>query len=122
MFGVSVIQFVFFSFAFPLRHSHIWLSYGPVLSWIFISPAQHQIHHGTDPKHWDENFGFILIVWDAVFGALFVPKARETLRLGVPNADPRDFSSVPRLYFLPFAKAARWLQRSKRHRSGQTAS
>ena len=122
MFGVNVIQFVFFSFAFQLRHSHIWLSYGPVLSWIFISPAQHQIHHSTDPKHWDKNFGFIFAFWDAVFGALYVPKARETLRLGVANADPRDFSSVPRLYFLPFAKAARWLQRSMRHRSGQTAS
>jgi sterol desaturase/sphingolipid hydroxylase (fatty acid hydroxylase superfamily) len=110
MFGLNVIQFVFFSLAFQLRHSHIWFSYGPVLSWIFISPAQHQIHHSTDPKHWDRNFGFMFAFWDAIFGSLYIPRTRETLHIGVPNADPRDFSSVPKIYFLPFAKAVRWLQ------------
>jgi len=33
-------------------------------------------------------------------------RSREILRLGVPT-DPGDFSSVDKLYFLPFAKAAR---------------
>jgi len=122
MFGLNVVQFVFFSFAFQLRHSHIWLSYGPVLSWIFISPAQHQIHHSTDAKHWDKNFGFMFAFWDAIFGSLYIPRTRETLHIGVPNADPRDFSSVPKIYFLPFAKAVRWLQRSVRQRFGKATS
>lgn len=116
IFGINVIQFTFFSFAFQLRHSHIWLSYGPFLSRIFISPAQHQIHHSTDPKHWDKNFGFMLAIWDGMFGCLYVPKERETLQVGIPGADPHDFSSVAKLYFLPFAKAARFVQAGVRRR------
>ena len=106
IFGVNVVIFAFHMFAFQLRHSHIWLSYGPVMSRLFISPAQHQIHHSLDPKHWSRNYGLIFAVWDGVFGSLYVPRSREILRLGVPT-DPGDFSSVTKLYFLPFAKAAR---------------
>ena len=122
LFEVNVIQFAFFTFAFQLRHSHVWLSYGPVLSWIFISPAQHQIHHSTDPRHWDKNFGFMFAIWDAMFRSLYIPRSRETFRIGAPNADPQDFSSVTRLYFLPFAKAARRVQRGMRQRFGGEAS
>ena len=106
IFGVNVLIFAFHLFAFQLRHSHIWLSYGPILSRIFISPAQHHIHHSLDAKHWSKNYGFIFAVWDGLFGSLYVPRSREILRLGVPS-DSRDFSSVTKLYFLPFAKAAR---------------
>jgi len=111
MLGMNVIQFAYHAFAFQLRHSHIWLSYGPVFSWIFISPAQHQVHHSTDPKHRDKNYGFMLAVWDAIWGSLYIPRARETLHFGVPDADPEDFSTVAKLYFLPFAKAGRWFRR-----------
>ena len=106
IFGVNVVIFAFHLFAFQLRHSHIWLSYGPLMNRIFISPAQHQIHHSLDPKHWSRNYGFIFAVWDGLFGSLYVPRSREILRLGVPT-DPGDFSSVSKLYFLPFAKAGR---------------
>ena len=111
MLGINVVQFAYHAFAFQLRHSHIWLSYGPVLSWIFISPAQHQVHNSTDPKHRDKNYGFMFAFWDAIWGSLYIPGARETLHFGVPDADPQDFSTVSKLYFLPFAKAARWFQR-----------
>ena len=43
IFGVSIFVFVFALSGRHLRHSHIWLSYGPVVSWLLISPAQHQI-------------------------------------------------------------------------------
>lgn len=109
IFGTNIVLFLFFVVAFQLRHSHIWLSYGPILEHIFISPAQHQIHHSTDPKHWNKNYGFVFATWDLLFGSLYVPRHRETIHYGVPGADPQDFSSVAKLYFLPFAKAARTL-------------
>jgi sterol desaturase/sphingolipid hydroxylase (fatty acid hydroxylase superfamily) len=109
IYGVNVVVMVFLLVAFQLRHSHIWLSYGPVLSRIFISPAQHQIHHSVDPRHWDKNYGFTFALWDLAFGSLYVPRSRETIRYGVPGADPRDFDTVAKLYFLPFAKAGRVL-------------
>jgi len=109
IYGINIIIFVFFVVAFQLRHSHIWLSYGPVLEHIFISPAQHQIHHSIDPKHQNKNLGFIFATWDLLCGSLYVPRHRETLQYGIPGANPHDFSSVAKLYFLPFAKAARTL-------------
>lgn len=107
VFGVNVFVFQFFVFAAHLRHSHIWLSYGRVLNHVFISPSQHQIHHSTDPKHMDKNYGYTLAIWDGLIGSLYVPRQRETLQFGLVDADPQDFSSVARLYFLPFQKAMR---------------
>jgi len=109
IFGVNALTFIFFALAFQLRHSHVWLSYGPLLSRIFISPAQHQIHHSQESKHWDKNFGFTFAFWDAWFGSLYVPRSREIIRFGLPYGDPRDFSSICKLYFLPFSKAMKVL-------------
>lgn len=104
LFGVNALTFAFFLTGNVLRHTHIWLSYGPWLSWIFISPAQHQIHHSVDPKHWDKNFGYIFAIWDALFGSLYVPRKRETLRFGLPHLPPEEYSTVPQLYFKPFTR------------------
>jgi sterol desaturase/sphingolipid hydroxylase (fatty acid hydroxylase superfamily) len=107
LYGANVI-FVFVSMlGIPLRHSHVWLSYGPIGNQILISPAQHQIHHSKDPKHWDKNYGLNFAFWDRMFGTLYVPRQRETIEFGVPDSDPADFSTVARLYLLPFAKAGR---------------
>lgn len=87
-----------------LRHSHVWLSYGPVLSRIFISPAQHQIHHSVDPRHVDRNFGGIFAIWDALFGTLYVPRTRETLTVGLADGGHAGLDSVARLYTMPFRR------------------
>jgi sterol desaturase/sphingolipid hydroxylase (fatty acid hydroxylase superfamily) len=105
IFGVNVIILGFFLFGNTLRHSHIWLSYGPVMSRLFISPAQHQIHHSMDPKHWNKNFGYIFAFWDLFSKTLYVPGRQETLEFGVPGYDAADFSTLPRMYLLPFKKA-----------------
>ena len=107
IFGVSVFGFVLALLGTHLRHSHIWLSYGPVLNRVFMSPAHHQIHHSIDSRHWNKNFSVKLAVWDALFGTLYVPREPETLQVGLPDADPCDFTTVRKLYFLPFAKAAK---------------
>lgn len=65
------------------HHSHIWISYGPVLERIFISPAQHQIHHSVDPAHHNRNFGQTLALWDWLFGTLYIIRGHENLRFGL---------------------------------------
>ena len=85
---------------------HVWLSYGPVLSRVFISPAQHQIHHSKAPQHFDKNFGFIFAFWDVWFGSLYVPRAKEHIDVGLPDRQDEAYSSVLRLYALPFARSA----------------
>lgn len=51
-----------------LRHSPIWVPFPPWLERWFISPAQHQIHHGVGTDHL--NIGTWLAVWDRLFGTL----------------------------------------------------
>lgn len=66
-----------------LHHSHVWLSYGPVLERIVISPAQHQIHHSTDPAHYGKNLGNSLALWDWMFGTLYIIRGDERLTFGL---------------------------------------
>ncbi len=115
--GLNVFTFGYYLTVYQLRHSHIWLSFGPIMSHIFVSPAQHQIHHSIERKHWNKNYGFTFAMWDWMFGSLYVPKEREEITFGVPDVNPADFSTVPRLYFLPFAKSFRRLQAMVRARS-----
>lgn len=117
IFGLNIFTFAYYISVYQLRHSHIWLSYGPKMSHIFVSPAQHQIHHSIDRKHWNKNYGFTFAIWDWMFGSLYVPKEREEIKFGVPEVDPADFSTVPRLYFLPFVKSYRRLMTMIKARS-----
>jgi len=41
----------------------------------FNTPSHHRVHHGSNPKQIDTNFGGILIVWDKLFGTF---QAEET--------------------------------------------
>jgi len=91
-----------------LRHSHVWLDYG-LLGYVFISPAQHQIHHSMEPRHIGKNVGFAFAFWDALFGTLYVPKGKETFRMGLGDETDGDWHTVRRMYWWPFTMAARVL-------------
>lgn len=65
------------------HHTHIWISFGPWIERIFISPAQHQVHHSKDPAHFNKNYGQILAVWDWMFGTLYVTQAKENVTFGL---------------------------------------
>jgi hypothetical protein len=73
-FGLHAFIFIY-NLVGNLRHTHVWLSYGPVLSQIFISPAQHQIHHSIEERHWGRNIGFALAIWDRLFATLYIPRS-----------------------------------------------
>ncbi|BCA56842.1 fatty acid hydroxylase [Nitrospira sp. KM1] len=104
VFGIGLFTFAFGLLGHHLQHSHIWLSFGPILSRLYISPAQHQIHHSVDARHRNRNFGVKFAIWDTLFGTLYVPPGRETIQLGVPNQKTVVFTSVTRIYFLPFVR------------------
>lgn len=103
--NVNVLIFAFYLIGYNLRHSHIWLSYPRWLSYILISPAQHQIHHSIDEKHWDRNMGLIFAFWDWVFGTLYVPKGYEKLEYGIKREEPNPFANVVEIYLKPFRMA-----------------
>lgn len=102
LFNLNVFVFLFYLAGYNLRHSHIWVAYPRALSHFLISPAQHQIHHSSDPVHYDRNFGFIFAFWDWFAGTLYVPKGREALDLGLADDEHFAFDSVWQLYARPF--------------------
>lgn len=69
-----------------IRHTHYWISYGPWLSRILISPAMHQIHHSRLARHEGKNLGVIFSFWDSIFGTLYIPKTKERFAIG-PEPD-----------------------------------
>jgi sterol desaturase/sphingolipid hydroxylase (fatty acid hydroxylase superfamily) len=38
------------------------------LEGVLATPANHRVHHGTEPKYLDKNYGQVLIIWDRLFG------------------------------------------------------
>ncbi len=114
LFGINVVYVLFHAAGSNLRHSHIWLSFGPWLSRIFISPAQHQIHHSTAEKHWNKNFGEVLALWDWLFGSLYIPAQRETLEYGVMGAERQEHPTIWDAYLVPFVNAGALVKRGLR--------
>ncbi|MCS6838633.1 MAG: sterol desaturase family protein [Bdellovibrionaceae bacterium] len=72
--GVNAFGYLFNFLGANLRHSQIPLSFG---RWehFFISPRQHQIHHGMSPECYQKNFGVTLAIWDYLLGSLTLSSA-----------------------------------------------
>ncbi len=103
IFGINAVTFLLAVAGSHLRHSHLWLSFGP-LNKIFMSPAHHVIHHSVEARHLDKNFGVKFPFWDALFGTLYEPKRQEALHVGLTEPSFRPFESVTDLYVRPFSE------------------
>ena len=99
--GVNVFVFVFNILGSNLRHSHIGIRYWKWLEYIFISPAQHQLHHSVAFEHHDKNFGAALAVWDWLFGSLHHSVEFETLHLGITKDQKETTHNLKNLYLDP---------------------
>lgn len=91
-----------------VRHTHLKISFGPVVNNIILCPHYHQLHHSTNPKHFDKNFGLMLSVWDRMFGTLHVPEPNESFSFGL-GAESKEYQSTVALYILPLRKIGRLL-------------
>ena len=109
--GVNVAVFVFNVLGSNLRHSHVQLWYPKVVEHLLISPAQHQIHHSTAPRHFDKNYGAVLALWDWLGGSLHLSEPGADIRFGVSERVEAGEHSLKTLYFTPFAESASQLRR-----------
>ncbi len=50
-----------------------------VLSWVFITPNLHHVHHHFELPYTDRNFGDILSIWDRLFGTFARLEASEVV-------------------------------------------
>lgn len=104
VFGANIFLVTFNICGGVLRHSPVWLSFGPTLERYFISPAMHQIHHSENVAHYDKNMGGSLAIWDRMFGTHYIPKGREVEAFGI-GEETQDFRSLGVIYFRPFSRA-----------------
>ena len=89
-----------------VRHTHLKISFGRLVNGVILCPHYHQLHHSTDPRHFDKNFGLLLSIWDRIFGTLHVPEPDESFSFGLGH-ESREYQSTAGLYVLPLRKMAR---------------
>lgn len=98
-----------------LRHTPVWMTYGPTLGKWLISPAHHQLHHSREPRHLGCNRGFDIALWDRLHGTLYVPTGpEEQFAMGLDDGTTAQWQSVRHMLFAPFAGAARVLLGTRR--------
>lgn len=99
-----------------VRHTHFKISFGS-LNNVILCPHWHQLHHSTDPRHYDKNFGLLFSFWDRLFGTLCVPKPDEDFKFGLVDRDVRDYQSLAGLYVMPLKRM--WGHIARRIRPGK---
>jgi sterol desaturase/sphingolipid hydroxylase (fatty acid hydroxylase superfamily) len=103
----NIILVLFIHVYVHLQHSHVWIAFSGWLGRVFVSPAHHQIHHSTNPKHFNRNYGSCLALWDWMFGTLYVPgKEKEKLSFGAAK-DEYPAHTISGELIAPFIRAGR---------------
>ncbi|MEM9622279.1 MAG: sterol desaturase family protein [Pseudomonadota bacterium] len=109
LFGINTVYVLYNFFGANLRHSHVWLSWGKPLSYIFISPAMHQIHH--DPQRMRKNYGEVFAIWDYLFGTLYIPDAKENFTIGLGHDVVNPHQTLWQAYVAPVTRSLTALAR-----------
>ena len=107
--GVNIFVFLFNVLGSNLRHSHIGIRYWKWVEFIFISPAQHQLHHSIAREHHDKNFGAALAIWDWLFGSLHHSVEFDTLELGISKNQKDETHNLKDLYLNPFIEIKNYI-------------
>jgi sterol desaturase/sphingolipid hydroxylase (fatty acid hydroxylase superfamily) len=108
LFAIVVIYLLYRTFTRVnqyLVHSNLTTDYGWIGRWLLVSPNMHRLHHATDPKYFNKNFTFDLVIWDRLFGtyATCDKEAIGAVPLGLdrsPFNSGRSMKCVLRDYFL----------------------
>jgi alkylglycerol monooxygenase len=54
-----------------------------VLEYIFVTPSHHRVHHASNDKYLDKNYGDVLIIWDKLFGTFQKEEDNEPIVYGL---------------------------------------
>lgn len=75
-----------------------------VLRLLIVTPDMHRIHHSTDPRETDSNYGFNLAIWDRLFSTYTeTPRRGETgIEIGLSEWRDSRTASLGWALVLPF--------------------
>lgn len=75
------------------------------LSYLFVTPYMHKVHHHYTQPLTDTNYGNIFAVWDRVFGTFAEVEDTKSLKYGIDtHMDPKENEDVVNLLKIPFQK------------------
>jgi sterol desaturase/sphingolipid hydroxylase (fatty acid hydroxylase superfamily) len=119
LWNIEMVLFILACTIVHLRHTHIKLCATGWLGCIVQSPAHHHIHHSTQKRHYDKNFGYCLSIWDWVFGTLYLPEKGQKIEFGLGYVD-KPLMTIGGSLGLPFMRLPglrRLLKRMKKPES-----
>ncbi len=58
---------------------------------IFNTPSNHRVHHGSNDKYLDKNYGGILMIWDRIFGSYQAEEESVTFGITDPIKTSNPF-------------------------------
>jgi sterol desaturase/sphingolipid hydroxylase (fatty acid hydroxylase superfamily) len=88
LFDDNVLMVLYIYLTAQLQHTQIWIPFTGGWGRVFMSPAHHQLHHSSDPAHFNCNMGASLALWDWLFGSLRLPSAQSPrLKYGASGFD-----------------------------------
>lgn len=98
MYAVMIYQ-TFLVLITGFTHANIslpgWLDKG--LSYVFVSPNMHKVHHHWKQPYTDTNYGAVFSIWDRLLGTFSTMK-REDIKYGLdqyyPNEKDEDFVAL----------------------------
>ncbi len=75
------------------------------LSYIFVTPYMHKIHHHNEQPLTDTNYGNIFAIWDRIFGTFASVEDVSKLTYGIDtHMDPKENDRLGNLLAIPFQK------------------
>jgi sterol desaturase/sphingolipid hydroxylase (fatty acid hydroxylase superfamily) len=78
-----------------------------LIEFVFNTPSAHRVHHGTNPKYLDKNYGNLLMIWDRMFGTY--QREEEEVIFGLTQNIKTQ--NPIKLAFSPFATLFRQLKK-----------
>lgn len=85
------------TFSEAIQHARLDWTFGRA-GGVLVSPVFHAVHHSTDEREYNGNYGLLFSIWDRAFGT-FV-SAPKPLRYGVDGMDVPE--SLPAQFLHPF--------------------
>ena len=103
--GLVMLYQTISAFFAALTHANIqmpsWID--KPLSWIFVTPHFHKIHHHYVQPHTDSNYGNIFSIWDHLFRTTSYVEVMDDLIYGIDtHMSPEEHSSIKNLLMIPF--------------------
>ncbi len=88
-----------------LGHGSTKIIFPKPLSYIFLSPGLHWLHHSNNPSHFESNFGTIFPFWDRLFGTYLGEKHLQDIKgYGDPKSEYNKYHPLVCYFVIPFRK------------------